>query len=125
MKVGYFEGFNLDRPCLNAPISSVDLSAYTHVHLAFAAITTDFALDVSSMGDQFIDFISMTGFKKILSIGGWAFCTDPSTYYIFREAVTEANMHTFVSNIVAFVEEYELDGIDLDWECKEAPSLQP
>jgi hypothetical protein len=102
----------------------VDLSAYTHVHLAFATITTDFALDVSSIQDQFDSFVSMTGFKRILSVGGWAFCTDPSTYAIFREAVTQANMDAFVANIVSFIEEYQLDGIDIDWECEEALTLQ-
>lgn len=102
----------------------MDFSGYTHVHLSFATITSGFALDVSSIQDQFDAFISMTGFKRILSVGGWAFCTDPSTYAIFREAVTSANVNAFVANIVSFIEEYQLDGIDIDWECEQAMTLQ-
>lgn len=117
-KVGYFEGFNTQRPCLNQPITSVDLSSYTHVHLSFATITSSYALDVSSIQDQFNSFVTMSGFKKILSVGGWAFCTDPSTYAIFRNAVAPANVDTFASNVASFVESYGLDGIDIDWECE-------
>jgi chitinase len=115
-KVGYFEGFNTARPCLNQAIDTVSLSGYTHIHMAFAGISTRFALDVSAIQQQFDAFTTMRGFKKILSVGGWAFCTDPSTYNIFRQAVTSANRDTFASNIVSFMNAYQLDGIDLDWE---------
>lgn len=124
MNVAYFEGFNTDRSCLNMLISSMDLSAYTHVHLSFAVITSDFEIDVSSMQDQFDAFLSMTGFKHIVTIGGWTFSTDPSTYFLFREAVAPANVNTFVSNIVLFIEQNGLDGIDIDWECRKNPRLQ-
>src|ERR1700753_1105715 len=97
-------------------ITSMDLSSYTHIHLAFASATTDFAVDVSGIQSQFEAFITMTGFKKILSIGGWSFSTDPGTYSIFRDAVAPANQATFIANIVAFVAAYGLDGIDIDWE---------
>jgi chitinase len=123
INMGYFEAFNLGRPCLNMLITSMDLSSYTHIHLAFAVATTDFEVDVSAIQTQFDSFISMSGFKKIVSIGGWSFSTDPSTYSIFRDAVTAANQDTFVANIVTFVEEYGLDGIDIDWECNVTPSL--
>jgi len=118
MKVGFFEAFNTGRPCLNQPIYSMDLSSYTHIHLSFAAVTTSFALDVSAIQSQFDWFVEMSGFKKVLSIGGWSFSTDPSTYSILRDAVAPANLDTFVANIVSLMEEYDLDGIDIDWECK-------
>ena len=118
MKVGFFEAFNTGRPCLNQPITSVDVSSYTHLHLAFAAVTASYELDVSAIQDQFDMFIDMSGFKRVLSIGGWSFSTDPSTYSILRNAVTPANQDIFVANIVSFIEEWDLDGIDIDWECK-------
>jgi chitinase len=116
LKVGFFEGYNLDRPCINMPITSFNMVGYTDIYLAFAALTTDFAVDISAIEEQFEMFLSMSGFKKVLSIGGWSFSTDPSTYSIFREAVTEANMATTVANIVSFVSTYGLDGINIDWE---------
>jgi chitinase len=101
----------------------MDLSAYTHIHLSFGVATAGLAVDVSAIQSQFNSFVTMTGFKRILSIGGWSFSTDPGTYTIFRNAVTAANVDTFVANIVSFVEEYGLDGIDIDWECKVTLSL--
>jgi chitinase len=87
--------------------------------MAFAAITPDFNIDVSEIQASFDDFVALEGsFKKVISIGGWAFSTDPSTYMLFREAVIEANWDTFAANIASFLEEYDLDGVNLDWECK-------
>ncbi|KAJ8069027.1 hypothetical protein OCU04_002702 [Sclerotinia nivalis] len=123
INVGFFEGFNTDRPCLNEPLSSLDLSSYTHIHMSFGVITTDYDIDISAIQSSFDEFISMTGFKKIISVGGWAFCTDPSTYMLFREAVNEANRDTFAENIVAFLAKYDLDGINLDWEYPGEPDI--
>lgn len=98
-------------------ITAMDLTPYTHIHLAFGQVTTSYEIDVSSIQDQWELFLEMSGFKKILSLGGWSFSTDPSTYSIFRDAVLPENQDTFVANIVSFVEENGLDGIDIDWEC--------
>lgn len=79
-------------------------STYTHIHFAFANLTSDYDLD---LGDQMIQwelFVGSTGFKKIISIGGWAFSTDPSTYNIFRTVMaTEASRGTLIKNIVNFI----------------------
>ncbi|KAI9643280.1 hypothetical protein NHQ30_007897 [Ciborinia camelliae] len=123
INVGFFEGFNTDRPCLNSPLSSLDLSSYTHIVMSFAVITDDFDIDISSIQSSFDDFISLTGFKKIISIGGWSFSTDPSTYDLFREAVTPTNMVTFAENIAAFLTEYDLDGVNIDWEYPGEPDI--
>jgi chitinase len=49
LKVGFFEGYNLDRPCINMPITSFNTSGYTDIYLAFAALTTDYEVDVSAI----------------------------------------------------------------------------
>jgi chitinase len=122
-KIGYFEAFDSSRACLNKPVTSFDTTGYTHIHLAFATITPDWNVDVSSIHGQFIDFIHMTGFKRILSFGGWTFSTDPSTYFLFREAMEAAHRDTLVANVVAFVKQYNLDGVDFDWEYPAEPDI--
>ncbi|KAK2867799.1 hypothetical protein FQN49_003467, partial [Arthroderma sp. PD_2] len=62
--------------------------------------------------------------KSIVSIGGWGFSPDPSTYKIFRKAVTsEANCQTLIKNIINFLNDYDLDGVDWDWEYPEEPDI--
>lgn len=62
--------------------------------------------------------MQLFGFKKILFFGGWSFFVELFMYYIFCDVVKLVNQDMFVVNIVLFVIEYELDGIDIDWECK-------
>ncbi|KAJ6448445.1 glycoside hydrolase superfamily [Mycena sanguinolenta] len=115
--VAYFEAFNAQRSCLNMDVRQIDTTKYTHVHFAFLDLTSSFDIDISQYQDSFNDFIGLTGIKRIASFGGWAMSTDADTYDIFRDAVsTSANQKTFASNLVAFVNQYKLDGIDIDWE---------
>jgi chitinase len=97
MKVGYFETYNTSQPCLNEAILDIDASDYTHIQLGFGAITLDFDINVTAIADQFDMFLEITNVKRVLSIGGWAFSTDPSTYDIFRQAVLTENTATFVA----------------------------
>lgn len=48
---------------------------------------------------MFNQFKAKTGFKHILSFGGWAFSTSPQTYPIFRTGVTAAQRQTFATNV--------------------------
>ncbi|KAL3952701.1 hypothetical protein ACCO45_012644 [Purpureocillium lilacinum] len=65
----------------------------------------------------------MSGVKRIISFGGWDFSTLPGTFHILREAVKPANRDIFQKNLVAFVNEHNLDGVDLDWEYPGAPDI--
>jgi chitinase len=54
--------------------------------------------------------------KKILSFGGWSFSTDHDTSPIFATGVSDANRELFATNVVQFLKDNELDGLDFDWE---------
>ncbi|KAH3015121.1 hypothetical protein KXW60_007897 [Aspergillus fumigatus] len=96
---------------------------YSHVHFAFATVTPGFDVDTSSVEDEFRRFVKRTGFKKILSFGGWAFSTDPSTFQRFRDATKPEHRDTFVTNLVSFMSRHNLDGFDFDWEYPGAPDI--
>lgn len=117
INIGYFEAYNLDRPYLNMKITAMDLTPYTHIHLAFGHVSSSYAIDVSHIQVQWELFLQLSGFKKILSLGGWSFSAEPATYHIFRDAVKPSNQDAFVTSVVSFVTEHDLDGIDIDWEC--------
>ncbi|PYI14800.1 glycoside hydrolase, partial [Aspergillus violaceofuscus CBS 115571] len=99
--IGNCEGFNLQRPCLYQDVAQIDTSIYTHIYLSFGVLSSSYVI---------------RGAKRIVSIGGWAFSTDPSTYMIFREGVTAANRLTMATNIANFIKEHDLDGVNIDWE---------
>ncbi|KAL2817188.1 glycoside hydrolase superfamily [Aspergillus granulosus] len=99
----------------------MDTSAYTHIHMSFATLNEDFSVDISSIEEQFRRFVQMTGIKRIISFGGWEFSTSAASYMIFRDAA--ANRQTFVDSVIGFLKEYDLDGVDFDWEYPGAPDI--
>lgn len=106
------------------PITKLDTKAYTHVHFSFITLNEDFTISMNGVADQLSLFRGMTGFKKIVSLGGWGFSTEPATYAILRNAVaTEANRQTLVTNVVNFLNDHRLDGIDWDWEYPDEPDI--
>ncbi|KAK4196868.1 family 18 putative glycoside hydrolase [Triangularia verruculosa] len=126
MRLGYFEGWNFNRKCLNMDVTQIDTSAYTHIHFAFPNVTRgDFRIEITDplVKKQFERFKKLQGVKKIVSLGGWDFSALPETFMILREAAQPANRATFQRNIISFINEHNLDGIDLDWEYPGAPDI--
>ncbi|KAL4733759.1 glycoside hydrolase [Aspergillus similis] len=124
MAVGYYESAATSRTCLNMPASAIDTTKYTHVHYGFGNITADYAISVTDSDGSFSDFKNLTGVKKIISLGGWDFSTNPATYSIFREGVTASNRDTLANNVVSFVNDNGLDGVDFDWEYPGEPDIE-
>lgn len=99
---------------------------WDHIHFAFANITENFEVDVSSVSNEFEDFkkYSYPGKKpRVLSFGGWSFSTDLDSYAIFRKGVTDDQRSLFASNVAKFADSNDLDGLDFDWEYPGAPDI--
>lgn len=62
------------------------------------------------------EFASLSGPKRIISFGGWEFSTAEDTYSTFSQAVSPGNRDIFIENLVQFVVNEEIDGVDFDWE---------
>ncbi|OBT75801.1 hypothetical protein VF21_05582 [Pseudogymnoascus sp. 05NY08] len=96
ISLAYFEAWNTEgRSCLRMDVSQINAGGketYSHIHFAFATITTDWKVDLTKVQAQFDKFKKMTTkAKKILSFGGWSFSTDADSYPIFRNVVTKEN----------------------------------
>ncbi|KAF5009147.1 hypothetical protein FDECE_4591 [Fusarium decemcellulare] len=128
-KLGYFEGWNRNRPCLHmdARATKNHKQAYTDVHFSFAHITEGPDYDVLIPDDvvgEWQNFLKITdGPAKTLAFGGWTFSAEAPTYHLFREATAPANRERFAENVVQFAIRYDLDGLDFDWEYPGAPDI--
>ncbi|KAJ0426708.1 hypothetical protein BJY00DRAFT_1086 [Aspergillus carlsbadensis] len=122
MRVGYFEAFNLDRPCLHMLPRHIS-NSWTHIHFAFAGISESFEVELGELQDMFDEFKQIRTSKRIVSFGGWSFSTDYDTFPIFREGVTPEQRQHFANSVVQFVDDNELDGVDFDWEYPGAPDI--
>ncbi|KXJ89900.1 glycoside hydrolase superfamily [Microdochium bolleyi] len=124
IRVGYFEGWNLERPCLNMDVTEVK-SPITHIHFSFGHINDDFIPSIGSdVESQWHKFVKMSGPKKIISFGGWAFSNEAGTSHIMRQGVKAANRQRFANNIIKFVADNDLDGVDFDWEYPGADDIE-
>ncbi|KIL85830.1 hypothetical protein FAVG1_10799 [Fusarium avenaceum] len=120
LNVGYFQGYNLGRPCLNMDVTKLPevKTPYTHIHFAFAGLTSDFSVLLQpDVREQFLKFKEVKGsWKKIISFGGWAGSTDSSSFQLYRDAIKPANRDRFAKNIMTVLNNHKLDGVDFDWE---------
>ncbi|KAM5454168.1 hypothetical protein McanCB49686_004476 [Microsporum canis] len=85
MRVGYFEAWNKDRPCLHMLPRQIDSSHYTHIRFAFGDVTKEFKVDISKLQDMFDEFKKMKSAKRILSFGGCSSSTKALTVSILTK----------------------------------------
>jgi chitinase len=98
---------------------------HTMIHFAFGWINEDFTVSVKGVEEQFEKFKNLNnGIKKIISYGGWTFSNEAPTTHIIRTAVRPENVGAFVNNVVNFVVDNNLDGVDFDWEYPGATDIQ-
>ncbi|KAF6808497.1 Killer toxin subunits alpha/beta 6 [Colletotrichum musicola] len=123
-KVGYFQGWNYNRPCGHMHVREID-SSYTHVHFAFGEFGSDLQVfipqDAKTQWEAFKAAKQIQ--KKILAFGGWDFSNLPATSGRFRQAVSGANRETFATNVVKFAVDNGIDGLDFDWEYPGATDI--
>ena len=97
-------------------INNINVELCTHVIYSFAGIKTDGSvklLDDASDLTKFTSFVKKHhGVKALLSIGGASEGSKKFSTVVSNFSVR----HRFVRNVVAFLEKYHFDGVDIDWE---------
>lgn len=95
------------------------------MHWGFADIDPNGWKPVINEGkDQWEDFKKLENMKRIISLGGWAYSTEPATYNIIRKAIIE-NREEFATNLAKFVNDEGIDGVDIDWEYPDVSPPRP
>jgi chitinase len=101
------------------------VDALTHLNYAFAYIdppTFDIiTMDVKTPVSLFDDFADLKvvrpDLKLFVSVGGWTFSNNNTdTQPVFGNiARSSSNRESFAKKMLAFLNEYGFDGIDIDW----------
>lgn len=102
------------------PPNSLPWSQLTHVVFAFGALESNYSVTIPAKGQSALSTLFSTaranGVKTVLSIGGWR----GSTY--FSEMVaSNSSRSAFISSTRDVIRQYNIDGIDIDWEYPGRP----
>lgn len=94
--------------------TETELKTIDVINFCFASIDPDtFAIDMSSLTKlQEVTEVRNKGIRVVVSFGGYGAAGKPYS----NAASTENGRKTFAANVVKMLEEYGVDGIDLDWE---------
>ncbi|KAL7622471.1 hypothetical protein AAE478_007977 [Parahypoxylon ruwenzoriense] len=122
--IGYYEGWNHQRPCGNMKPEGIPVGYYTHINFAFSLIdpksyrltpmdpiTGSLYNSVSALKDR------DPNLRVWIAVGGWAM-NDPGPYRtVFSDlARSQSAQDEFFESVVTFLERNGFDGIDIDWE---------
>lgn len=109
--VGYF-------PYYSGSAATIPYGKLTHIHYAFIdpepdGSLTGMAMDGNARLDSIVTLGHAAGVKVLISVGGWSGGDDSGFSQMAASSTARAN---FVSNLITFVNNYSLDGVDIDWE---------
>ncbi|PJJ54913.1 carbohydrate-binding protein [Hymenobacter chitinivorans] len=107
-------------PSWAGDVSTVQYSKLTHINYAFLLPTTTGGLQPIENPSKLQSLVSTAhanGVKVLISVGGWNDGNDSGFESIGANATYR---NTFVTNLVNFANQYNLDGVDIDWEYPDA-----
>lgn len=126
--VGYYQVANVrERQCNRITPSQIKTDGLTHLNLAFASIDPKTLKVVPANAadvDLYKQFTALKSSKlqTWIAIGGWDFSDPGPTRTAFNDvARTAASRSTFISSLVAFMDQHGFQGVDIDWEYPGAP----
>ncbi|MFY0255342.1 glycosyl hydrolase family 18 protein [Chitinophaga sp. 30R24] len=101
-------------------VNQVQYSKLTHINYAFLLPTNTGglqAIDNPSKLQSLVTTAHANNVKVLISVGGW---NDGDDSGFEGLAANSTYRNNFVTNIVNFVNQYGLDGVDIDWEYPDA-----
>jgi len=105
-------------PSWDTVVSEVQFDKLTHINYAFLLPKPDGTFDDIERPDILKDIVIYAhgaGVKVLISVGGWGL--DEQFEQLAADPKTRA---TFVAGLARFASDYNLDGVDIDWEYPEA-----
>gem|GEM_PF-256099 len=103
-------------PSWSGSVNTVQYSKLTHINYAFLLPTATGDLQSIENPSKLQSLVSTAhanGVKVLISVGGW---NDGDDSGFESLAANSAYRNNFVNNMISFVNQYGLDGVDIDWE---------
>ena len=124
---GYWRSWSSDRPetCNKFDASDIDAATYTHLVYSFASISADGHIEpwVGSWDevDKYVEFNKVKDLnpnvKTLIAVTEGVFYGAGMNPVTFHEvAKTETSRMVFAQSAVSFLELYNFDGMDIDWD---------
>ena len=107
--VGYF-------PSWQGSTAEVQYDKLTHINYSFLLPNADGSLQPIDAPQTLIDLVSRAHAENVkvgIAIGGWNGGNDSAFEALAADPTARAN---FIRNVMTFVQQYDLDGVDMDWE---------
>jgi hypothetical protein len=103
-------------PSWSGTAAEIQYNKLTHINYAFIRPTTTGGLTAIDQPAKLQDIVSRghaAGVKVGMAIGGWSDLNNAD----FQSMAGNASYRsTFINNVVNMINQYQLDGIDIDWE---------
>ncbi len=112
--IGYYSG-----DLFNEPLEKLQTDKLTHVIYAFLIPKSDGTLEGLKKPELLLELVDKAhrdGAKVFVALGGWSYegkVLEP----VFKEACADDEIRkNLVENVIGFAEQYNLDGVEVDWE---------
>lgn len=107
-------------PSWAGDVNAVQYSKLTHINYAFALPTATGGIQSIENPGKLQSLVSLahaSGVKVLIAVGGWNNGDDSGFETLAGNSTYRNN---FVNNLISFVNQYSLDGVDIDWEYPDA-----
>jgi chitinase len=107
-------------PSWAGDVNAIQYSKLTHINYAFALPTASGGLQAIENPGKLQNLVSLAharGVKVLIAVGGWNNGDDSGFESL---AANSTYRNNFVTTLINFVNQYGLDGVDIDWEYPDA-----
>lgn len=119
--IGYYSGSLFDEP-----IEKLQTDKLTHIIYAFLIPQEDGGLAPLEKPGQLKALVGQArrdGAEVLIALGGWSYQGQPLVTVFESVAASDEKRAMLVKNVCDFVKEYDLDGVELDWEHPNQTSI--
>ncbi|KAK6429838.1 hypothetical protein LTR95_014010 [Oleoguttula sp. CCFEE 5521] len=126
--IGYYQASNTrDRLCNRISPSQINIDGLTHLYFAFAKFdASSYQIVPGDSGDieLYTQFTALQskGVKTWIAIGGFDFSDPGPTRTAWSNmTATSAGRSAFITSLKSFMQKYNFQGVDVDWEYPGTP----